>query len=67
MKTHSIHWKSRDTGTVGTGTKLFEREEAEHLAEELNEKFPDIDHKAVVHTPRPEPPAVNEPLPPSNG
>ena len=58
MKTHSIHWKSRDTGTVGTGTKLFEREEAEHLAEELNEKFPDIDHKAVLHTPRP----VEEPV-----
>jgi hypothetical protein len=32
MKTHAIHWKSRATGTIGTGTKLFEKKEAEHVA-----------------------------------
>ena len=67
MKTYAIHWKSRVTGTIGTGTKLFEREEAEDLAEELNDKFPDIDHKAVLHTPGPVEPAVSGPLPASNG
>jgi len=64
MKTHAIHWKSRVTGTLGTGTKLFEREEAEHLAAELNERFPDIDHKAVLHAPGPVEPAVSEPVTP---
>jgi len=32
MKTHAIHWKSSVTGTRGTGTKRFEKEEAERLA-----------------------------------
>lgn len=67
MKTHAIHWKSRVTGTVGTGTKLFEREDAELLAEELNDKFPDIDHKAVLHTPVAVEPEVSGPVPPLNG
>ena len=67
MKTHAIHWKSRVTGTVGTGTKLFEREDAELLAEELNDKFPDIDHKAVLHTPVAVEPEVSGPAPPSGG
>ena len=53
MKTHAIHWKSSLTGTIGTGTKLFEKEEAEHLAAELNEDYPDIDHAAVVPEPIP--------------
>ena len=67
MKTHAIYWKSRATGTVGTGTKLFEKEDAEHLAEELNDKFPDIDHKAVLHTPVSVEPAGSGPAPPGNG
>jgi hypothetical protein len=67
MNTYAIHWKSSVTGSVGTGTKRFEKEEAEHLAAELNEKFPDIDHKAVLHTPGPVEPAVSEPAPPLNG
>jgi hypothetical protein len=33
MKTYAIHWKSSVTGTIGTGTKLFEKKEAERLAE----------------------------------
>ena len=48
MKTYAIHWKSRVTGTLGTGTKRFEKEEAEHLAKELNEDYPDINHEAVI-------------------
>ena len=67
MKTHAIHWKSRATGTVGTGTKLFEKEAAEQLAEELNEEFPDIDHKAVLHMPGPVAPAVTGPARPLTG
>jgi len=67
VKTHAIHWESRVTGTVGTGTKVFDREAAEQLAEELNEKFPDIDHKAVPHTPGPVEPAVSRAAPSLNG
>ena len=33
------------------GTNRFEKEEAEHLAKELNENYPDINHEAVVPTP----------------
>jgi len=51
MKTHAIHWKSVVSGSIGTGTKLFEKEEAERLATELNEKYPDIDHDAVIPVP----------------
>lgn len=47
MKTHAIHWKSSVTGTMGTGTKLFEKSEAERLATELNESYPEIDHEAI--------------------
>jgi hypothetical protein len=68
MKTYAIHWKSSITGTVGTGTKLFEKEEAERLAAELNENYPDIHHEAVIPllptgTPAPEaePSAAIEP------
>ncbi len=48
MKTHVIHWKSTTKGSIGTGTKLFEKDEAEHLATELNESYPDIVHEAVL-------------------
>ena len=48
MKTYAIHWKSALTGVVGTGTKRFEKEEAERLAKELNESYPDIVHEAVI-------------------
>jgi hypothetical protein len=51
MKTYAIHWKSSVTGTVGNGTKRFDKEEAERLATELNENYPDIDHEAVIATP----------------
>jgi hypothetical protein len=51
MKTYAIHWKSSVTGTIGTGTKRFEKEEAERLATELNQSYPDIDHEAVGPVP----------------
>jgi hypothetical protein len=58
MKTYAIHWKSTVTGSIGTGTKLFEKEEAERLATELNVSYPEIEHEAVV----PGPPAVALPI-----
>jgi hypothetical protein len=51
MKTHAIHWKSTVSGKIGTGTKLFEKEEAERLAATLDEDYPDIDHEAVIPAP----------------
>lgn len=48
MKTHAIYWKSAGSGQIGIGTKLFEKKEAERLAAELNEDYPDIDHEAVI-------------------
>ena len=58
MKTHIIHWVSSVTGGIGTGKKLFEKEEAERLAVELNSSYPDIDHKAVPAVPPAEPVSV---------
>ena len=63
MKKYAIHWKSSVTGTIGTGTKLFEKEAAERLATELNEHFPDINHEAVI--PAPPPPSRQTPNQPS--
>ena len=60
MKTHAIHWKSTVSGKIGTGTRLFEKEEAERLATELNEEYPDIDHDAVIPVPASAEPAVAE-------
>ena len=61
MKTHAIYWKSNVNGTRGTGTKLFEKREAERLATELNEAYPDIDHEAVIPVPAAAESAVAEP------
>jgi len=47
MKTHTIHWKSLSNGRIGTGTFLFEKEDAERLAEELNRDYPEIHHAAI--------------------
>lgn len=51
MKSHAIHWKSNISGRIGTGTSLFEQEEAERLATELNLTYPDINHEAVIPLP----------------
>ena len=67
MKTYAIHWKSSVSGNTGTGTKRFEKEEAGRLATELNEKYPDIDHEAVIPAPTPAEHAAAEPASPLNG
>ena len=46
-KQYVIQWKSRVNGRAGKGTKLFSREEAEKLATELNQEYPDIEHSAL--------------------
>jgi hypothetical protein len=51
MNVYAIYWKSSVSGAVGTGTKRFEKEEAERLATELNESYPEIDHEAVIPAP----------------
>ena len=51
MKTHAIHWESTVNGSIGTGKKLFEKKEAERLATELNESYPDIHHEAAIPVP----------------
>ena len=51
MKTYAIKWKSTVSGSGGIGTKRFEKEEAERLARELNEEYPEIDHEAVIPMP----------------
>jgi hypothetical protein len=61
MKTYAIHWKSSVSGTVGTGTKRFGKEDAERLAAELNEGYPEIDHEAVIPVPAAAEPEVAEP------
>jgi hypothetical protein len=67
MKTHAIHWKSAVSGNTGTGTKRFEKAEAGRLATELNEKYPDIDHEAVIPAPTPAEPPAAEPGSPLSG
>ena len=51
MKTYAIHWKSKVNGSIGTGKKRFEKEEAELLATELNESYSDIHHEAAIPVP----------------
>ncbi len=43
-----IQWKSKVNGRAGRGTKLFEKEEAERLANELNAEYPEIEHEVIV-------------------
>ncbi len=44
-KMYVIHWKSKVNGRAGTGTKLFDRERAKSLVEELNREYPQIEHE----------------------
>jgi hypothetical protein len=60
MKTYAIHWKSSVTGTVGTGTKRFDKEDAERLAAELNESYPEIHHEVVIPVSKPDEPSPAE-------
>jgi len=63
MKTH---WKSKVSGKIGTGTRLFEKEEAERLVTELNEVYPDIEHDSVIPVPSSARTAVAEAASPGN-
>jgi hypothetical protein len=61
-KMYVIQWKSKVNGRAGRGTKLFEKEEAGRLAEELNHEYPDIQHEAIeapVHAEEPALPVGN--------
>ena len=51
------------TGGIGTGTKLFAKEEAERVAAELNEDYPDIKHEAIIPPPPAAEPAGVKPDP----
>lgn len=62
MKTHTIHWKSLINGKIGAGTFLFEKEEAERLAEELNRDYPGIYHEAVLSVPLTVEPESGQPI-----
>ncbi len=42
-----IQWKSLENGRCGRGSKVFSRQEAEELVEELNLQFPQIQHELV--------------------
>ena len=46
-QTYVICWKTRDNERAGQGKKLFTREEAEALAEELNRDYPNFIHEAI--------------------
>lgn len=52
-RNYVIQWKSTVNGRAGRGTKLFDREEAQRLAAELNRDFPQIHHEAVPAPPPP--------------
>ena len=67
MKTYVIRWKCTVTGRIGSGTMLFEKEQAERLAAELNEKHPDIDHEAVIPAPPSSEPGAAEQVTPLSG
>ena len=44
-KSYVIQWKSTVNGRTGRGTKHFDFEEAESLAHELNQEYPEIHHE----------------------
>ncbi len=46
-KKYVIQWQSTVNGRAGRGTKLFDKEEADRLAEELNQEYPRIRHQVV--------------------
>jgi len=58
-KSYVIQWKSKVNGRAGRGTKLFDRDEAQRLVEELNREYPQIDHAAVEAPQREEVPATS--------
>lgn len=57
-KMYVIQWKSKVNGRAGRGTKQFEKEEADRLAEELNQEYPDISHEIIEAPAQVEEPAL---------
>ncbi len=58
-KTYIISWTDRNTGRRGQGKKLLDKQDANALAAELNQEFPEYEH-LVVNTADPQ----AKPLPP---
>ena len=58
-KSYVIQWKSTVNGRAGRGTKLFEKEEADRLVEELNREYPQIHHEVVDSSSLPDQPAAH--------
>lgn len=59
-----IQWKSKVNGRSGRGTKLFGKEEAEQLVQELNREYPQIEHGlAEVQSAVPEQPWATDSAP----
>ncbi len=46
-KRYIIEWKDKTGERSGKGKKFFTREEAERLAAELNQDYPNFEHEAV--------------------
>ena len=46
-KTYVVAWRSRSSASFGQSKKLYKREEAERLAEELNQTHPNFIHEAL--------------------
>ena len=61
--TYVIRWKSLVNGRAGKGSKLFSREEAEQLVEELNLEYPQIQHEAINTLQPAEAQPHSEPIP----
>lgn len=69
-KSYVIQWKSTINGRSGKGTKLFDFEEAQELAQELNQEYPAIQHEPIEvssaskpTSPEPEPVEQGQPEP----
>ena len=62
-KSYIIQWKSSINGRAGRGTKQFDWEEANRLAEELNRGYPGIHHEVVEGNAPPAPSRLPEPEP----
>ena len=58
-----IQWKSKVNGRAGRGTKLFDREEAGRLVEELNREYPQIEHAFIEAQPAPAESREESPVP----
>jgi hypothetical protein len=61
-KNYVIQWKSKVNGRAGRGTKLFGKDDAERLVEELNHEYPQIHHELYEMRASAEPVSAAEPV-----